>query len=295
MYLFHPDNKKFHVLRRLASLLPGAIILGAVLGVVFSGCTKEVAVSLKSTVPKLIIEGVVSNQDLGSYVRLSYSQDFSDQQPFTYISDGLVILTDSNRQVHDTLKTRVDENGNPYFASFRVRPVIGHVFQLTVLLDGQRYTARSVMPDTVTFEGISLLSEAGRLSSKSVFTAVPQYTDPPGVKNFYRFEQYINHRKDPAINVLNDNVGDGLPNERPIFTKDIDIHLGDTLTVAMIQISEPVYQYFYQLQNNQQTLGATPSNPTTNIVAQNAEAQQHILGYFSAEYWQYFTAHIAAE
>ncbi|GAB3366609.1 hypothetical protein GCM10027566_38410 [Arachidicoccus ginsenosidivorans] len=282
----------------IATLLRGkAVVLEGVflLCVLLCSCTKEVAVSLKSITPKLVIEGVVSNQQDGSYVRLSYSQDFSNQQAFTYLADGLVVLTDSSRQVFDTLRSRLDENGYPYFPSRKIRPLPGHVYLLNVVVNGQSYSARSVMPDTVTFEGISLLSEAGKLDSKSVFTAVPQYVDPPGVRNFYRFEQYINHKKDPGINVLNDNVGDGLPNERPIFTKDIDIHLGDTLTVAMIQISEPVYQYFYQLQNNQQTLGATPSNPTTNITTTSSRAETGVLGYFSAEFCQYFTARITDE
>jgi|GEM_PF-119286 len=263
-----------------------------------SGCTKEVNLALQSTAAKLVIEGVVSNGTLGSYVRLSYSQDFTDQTAFTYLSDAVVVLKDSTRSFKDTLKVGLDSDGQPYFYTRKIHPDVGHVYQLLVQANGNTYTARSVMPDTVSFDGITLLAEAGQLNKESVFTAVPKYVDQPGVKNYYRFEQYINGVKDPGISVLNDNVGDGLVNERPIFTKDIDIHLGDTLSVVMIQITQPVYQYFYQLEQNQQELGGTPSNPTSNIYldadkstgGNNNNSGAQVLGYFSAEYRQYFTA-----
>ena len=277
------------VSRPLSGLLWAGFVFGAVL---MSGCTKEVNLSLKSTVPQLVIEAVVSNDPEGAYVRLSRSQDFSDQDGYTYLTDALVLVSDSNRHQQDTLTVMKDAAGKPFYASRRIRPVIGHVYHLEVQTGGQVYTASSVMPDTVAFQGISLLSEAGKLSSSSVFTAVPKYVDRAGEKNYYRFEQYINHKKDPGISVLNDNVGDGLINERPIFTTDIDIHLGDTLTVVMIQMSQPIYQYFYQLSQNQDELGATPSNPVSNITGLTGSRP---LGYFSAENHQEFTAIIEAD
>lgn len=255
-------------------------------------CTKEVALALKSTTPRLVIEAVVSNAAEGAYVRLSRSQDFTDQNPYTMVTEALVVLSDSNRHLQDTLSVSRDPQGNPYFHSRRIQAIIGHVYGLEVQVDGELYTARSEMADTVAFTGISLLSEAGRLTESSTFTAVPKFTDRAGEKNYYRFEQYVNHKKDPGINVLTDNIGDGLVNERPIFTKDIDIHLGDTLTVVMLQLTKRVYQYFYQLQQNQDDLGATPSNPVSNIQGGGAHPA---LGYFSAEYRQYFTARIATD
>lgn len=252
----------------------------------FCSCTRQVELSLKSRRPQLVIEAVVSNGTLGSYVKLSWSQPFAVQADYTDEANALVVLSDSTRGLKDTLSIFQGTDGHPYFRSRWIRPITGHVYHLKVQLDDKEYTARSVMPDTVTFQGITLLSEAGRLSESSVFTVVPKYVDQGGVRNYYRFEQYVNHKKDPGVSVMNDNVGDGLMNERPIFTKDIDIHLGDTLTVVMIQITQPVYQYFYQLSQNQEELGATPDNPVSNI-------EGGALGYFSAEDRQYFTAKIS--
>lgn len=279
-----------HSSQRVGTSFRGALWCCTCCVLLLAGCTKEIDIALKKVSPKLVIEAVVANGQQQPYVRLSYTRDFSDQQAFDFIEDAWVVLSDSTSKVHDTLQSQLDERGLPYFPSFKVRARIGHVYQLTVKVDERLYTARSVMPDTVSFNGISLLSGVGKLDEESVFSAVPKFVDRAGVRNYYRFEQYVNGEKDPGINVLNDNVGDGLVNERPIFTKDIDIHLGDTLKITMIQINQDIYQYFYQLQQNQQDLGATPSNPQTNIISADPRYQQEVLGYFSAEYRQYFTA-----
>ena len=245
------------------------------------GCTKEVSLQLKSSTPRLVIEGVVSNGVMGSYVRLSWSQQLNKQADYLEEPDAFVVLTDSSRQLSDTLRPARDNQQHYFYPSYIIKAIPGHVYHLNVLLQGKSYTARSVMADTTTFDGISLLSSAGKLTKESIITVVPKYVDPGEVKNYYRFEQYINGRKDPGICMLNDNVGDGLVNERPIFTKEIDIHPGDTLTVVMIQLSAPVYRYFYQLSQNQEALGSTPSNPISNV-------EGGALGEFSAEDRQYY-------
>ena len=197
-------------------------------------------------------------------------------------------MQDVSSGIKDTLRAGMEDSDSARYITHRIRPVSGHQYALSVEVDGNRYTASSVMPDTVTFKGVTLLSEAGKLSEKSIVTVVPRYQDPAGVKNYYRFEQYVNLKKDPGVNVLTDNIGDGLLNERPIFTSSIDIHPGDTLEVVMIQITKPIYDYFYQLQLNQDELGATPTNPPSNIVG-----PAPVLGYFSAEYRQHFVTQLS--
>jgi hypothetical protein len=51
---------------------------------------------------------------------------------------------------------------------------------------------------------------------------------------------------------------------------------GDQVTIAMFNISQPVYQYWYSLTNDASgSNNAAPSNPVTNI-------QGGALGFFSA-------------
>lgn len=250
-------------------------------------CKKVIDIHLDNTEPKLVIEGVVSNNSEQTFVRITKSVNFSEDNKFPEVKNAFVVLKDSSRNFSDTLYETTNSDGLLIYKPHRFRGVIGHIYQLFVRVDGQQYHAESQMPDSVTFNGLKLYANENVSDTSLTFTVVPQFTDQKGIANYYRFIQYINHQKDDGINVLNDNVGDGLPNERPIFTNTIDIKLGDTVAVKMLNIDKNVYQYFYELEQNQNQMGVTPSNPVSNI-------SNGALGYFSAQYEQ-TTAAIISE
>lgn len=276
---------EFYTRFRLPVYVASCLLLIPFILLGLTSCTKMVQLKLKSAPGSLVIEGVVSNGPEGCYVKISRSAAFGDLSDFSLIENAQVVIRDSTRQLTDTLSIKMNSSGDKVYASRKIRAVCGHVYKLSVSLEGNEYESRSQLPDSVSLNGISLLSEAGKLTAESVFTAVPRFNDPKGKGNFYQFMQYINGKKDDGINVISDNIGDGLPNEQPIFTKKLDIHLGDTLTVVMLNISAPIYQFFYQLMQNADDFGVTPNNPQSNITG-------GALGYFSAQYRQEFTARI---
>lgn len=272
--------------RRLSP--PLWLMLAASLFCLAVSCTKDIRLKLNSVASNLVIEGIVSNGNSGCYVKISRSTGFNALLSEQLIPGALVVLRDSNRQFADTLSVQSLGSGEEAYVTRNLRGIRGHVYQLIVTLDGWRYEARCKMPDSVTFQGISLLSSAGAPTAKSIFSAVPRFVDPKGKGNCYQFFQYVNGKKDDGINVFSDNIGDGLPNELPIFTKDIDIKLNDTLTVVMLNIDPVIYDIFNQLQINADDFGITPSNPQTNITG-------GALGYFSAQYRQEMTVRIALD
>jgi hypothetical protein len=110
------------------------------------------------------------------------------------------------------------------------------------------------------------------------------YTDPAGVSNNYRFVQYLNGIKDPAIFWENDEFTDGQFVSTQLDTgvdkKDDprNIKSGDTVMIEMQCIDSAVYKYWYSLHFNGGDGGniATPANPVTNLSG-------GALGYFSAQ------------
>lgn len=249
-------------------------------------CTKVIDIHLDTSAPKLVVEGIVSNNFRETFVRISKSVEFSEPNNFPAVDNALVILKDSNTNAFDTLYETKNNEGVLIYKPHRIKGVIGHTYQLKVNVNGQQYEASSQMPDSVAFTGLKLFATNSASDTSVTFTIVPQYIDQKGVSNYYRFIQYINHKKDDGINVLNDDVGDGLPNERPIFTNTINIRLNDTVAVKMLNIDKNVYQYFYELEQNANQLGVTPSNPVSNI-------SNGALGYFSAQYEQISVAVIS--
>lgn len=267
---------------RSLALLLAALVLGS------WGCTRVVDVDLKNIPDQLVIEGVVANGKNACFVKVSRSVAFVEDSDFPLIKDAKVMVSDSNWHLIDTLRLGKNKYGDIAYVSQRLRGIRGHVYRLEVQTANKVYTSRCQMPDSVTFRGIGLLSEAGQLDDESVFSVVPRFVDPPVKGNCYQFFQYINGKKDKGINVLSDHIGNGLPNEEPIFTSDIDIHLGDTLAIMMSCIDPAIYQIFYQLKQNADEFGITPGNPESNITG-------GALGYFSAQYEQVLMAKIETD
>ena len=136
------------------------------------------------------------------------------------------------------------------------------------------------MPTNVKLTGLkvqkSSFSPPG--SSSDNYIIYPQFIDPTAFGNNYQFIQSRNGETDKSIIIANDNIGNGLPNSRPILSKDFEIALGDKVTVEMRCIDKPIYDYFFSLnsvQGNGPGGGTIPANPVTNI-------KGGALGYFSA-------------
>jgi Domain of unknown function (DUF4249) len=110
------------------------------------------------------------------------------------------------------------------------------------------------------------------------------YTDPSGINNSYRFIQYKNGIKDPAIFVQDDKFTDGQTVATRLDTgvdKEDDprnINSGDEVTIEMQAVDEAIFRYWNSLRSaggDGSTSTASPANPVTNI-------KGGALGYFSA-------------
>jgi len=113
-----------------------------------------------------------------------------------------------------------------------------------------------------------------------LFTHV-KYTDPLGVKNFYRFIEYKNGIYTKSIMASNDEFTDGKTVNQTIFpyefTEESKLKKGDKIRLEFLTIDEPVYKYWFSVDNGAQGGGdsAAPANPVSNI-------KGGAIGYFSA-------------
>ncbi|ANI88208.1 hypothetical protein A9P82_02105 [Arachidicoccus ginsenosidimutans] len=257
-------------MKRKTIILVASVVLG------FTACDKEVNLNLDSTSPQVVIEGVVSNE--AAYVRITKTINFAAQNIYPGTDGAKIYIKDSNSNHTDTLHAAKDQNGNAVYKATALKGVAGHTYQLTVFLNGKTYKATSRMPQKVPLQGLSTENSSTSQSLK-VFVLLPVFDDPKGIKNYYRFEQYVNHIQDSHINVFNDELEDGLPNVLPVVIDNANVKVGDSITVTMMDIDKNVYQYFYQLSLNSQITNLSPANPVSNISG-------GALGYFSAEYRQ---------
>ncbi|MEZ2334968.1 DUF4249 domain-containing protein [Mucilaginibacter sp. RCC_168] len=260
-----------HTIRFSAILM---ILLG-----LLSSCEKVIDLKLNNSAPQTVIEGTVSNEAGGAKVSISLSKKFTDDSSFDGIGGALVsVEADGTVYNFDPTATGVYQN------SILVG-IPGHTYHLTVKLNDKTYTSTSTMPQITKLDSIYVVDdELGTNKDKTKLrVAAVKYQDPANEKNYYRFIQYIDGRKEKSLMIDDDEFTNGQTvNSRINFNNDNDdpareIRTGKQLMVEMECIDAAVYKYFFSLNSGSTGNGnnAAPSNPTSNITG-------GVLGYFSA-------------
>jgi Domain of unknown function (DUF4249) len=232
-------------------------------------CEKVIEIDLNSTDPKVVIEGIVTDQNEPLTVTINKTVNFSDANNYPAIGKAIVTIADNagNSEV-------LTETITGTYKTKKLVGIVGRTYTLTVNAEGKTYTAKSIMSPKVNITDIKYEVAPRPGQKEDHYVLFPQFLDPKGTGNNYRFIQSTTKKMDKTIIISNDNVEDGKPNARPIFSQDLDILLGDTVTVEMHCIDKASYDYFYSLTQSADG-GATPANPITNI-------QGGALGYFAA-------------
>lgn len=243
-----------------------------------SSCEKAITLKLTDATPKYVIEGVLTNQSGGCKVSLSQTKNFTDNNDVIGVDGAQVSITDDN-VVYPLTPTSTG-----VYQNTTLKGAYGHIYKLSVTVAGKSFTSTCAMPAAVALDSIYLVkSDFGNNKDGTIrkFVTV-KYHDPTATKNYYRFVQYVNNRKEESILLDNDEFTNGQEvNTRLNFNNSNDdpardIRPGNQVIIEMQCIDPAVYKYFFSL-----TTGATgdgnnaaPANPLSNITG-------GALGYFS--------------
>lgn len=240
----------------------------------FISCQDVIDIDLNSKEPAIVIEGNVTDQAGPYYVRVTRTVDFDQPNVFPGVSGAVVTLSDNsgNAEVLSELSPGTyATNAANTFAG-----VPGKNYFLKVETGGNEYSATSHLAPPVEIDAIYDDSLTfGGISNKYVNVV---FTDPAGVKNYYRIIEVINGKELDRINLSNDEFEDGQQITVPVFSdEDPKLKSGDTVTIILQVIDEKVFDYFLELIQviNNGGQSAAPANPASNI-------SNNALGYFSA-------------
>ena len=249
-----------------------AILLAITLSL--QACKKVIELQLKDNEPRYVIEGIITNEPGSAKVFITLSRSFNDSAAFQTVSGAQVIISD-NGTAHT-----LTESAPGVYTSASLNGTPGHVYHLTVSVNGQSFTAESTMPQPVTLDDLRITrGPFGQFKFPEI-----TYTDPSAVNNGYRFIQYLNGTKDPAIFWRDDEFEDGqtitLRLDSGVDREDDprNIRTGDLVTIELLTLDDPILKYWYTIRAGGATGQGniiTPANPVTNL-------QGNALGYFSA-------------
>jgi hypothetical protein len=229
--------------------------------ITLTSCEKVITLELNQEEPKLVIDAVITNQPGPYFVTITKSNQFTDPNNYPAVNDATVTITDNASNSEVLLPV-----GNGKYRTNTLQGTPGRTYTLTVIHNSKQYTAISTMPAAVSL--LNLRSIKLNFGNTTVYRIVPEYNDPTGLGNNYRLTQTVNGVLDKTYVLFNDNVNNGLLNQRPIISNDIDLKAGDNVIVGLQCIDKNVYDYFFTLSNidgNGPGGGTTPSNPPTNI------------------------------
>ena len=226
-----------------------------------SSCEEIIELELGNTQNNIVIEGNISNLPGPYYVKLTRTVNVNQPSIFPVIENAQVIISDNEGQ--SELLTYVSDG---VYQTQNLQGIEGRTYNLEVNVDGATYTSQSTMPSLVKLDSLMI--------QKLVFAGVentsilPVFTDPKGLRNYYKFVLKVDGVQDNSFDVDNDNITDGSVNERPVQTQSLEILPGNIVDVEMRSIDAATYLYYYTLN---QTIdggpggGTTPSNPPNGI------------------------------
>lgn len=249
------------------------------LGFLLSSCEKVVSIDLNNAAPHLVIEGIVTDQQGPSSVKLSLTGNyFEPSLVFPPVSGALVILTDDLGD-RDTLK----EATSGTYLSTKIKGIAGTTYALTVISGGTEYDGNSSMPHKVLIDSLYALPRR-EFDGDRGYDIYVMFRDPPQPGNYYR----INAQSSSLI------PSDSIDGRRyRLFTDKLtngnemaeriragrNVNPGDTITVELLSIDKATYDYFNTLSDilssDRAATSLSPANPNTNLT-------NGPLGYFSA-------------
>ncbi|UKT62956.1 DUF4249 domain-containing protein [Pedobacter mucosus] len=246
----------------------------------FSSCKKIISVDTDNAPPQLVIEGKITDKLIDQQIKITKTVNYSDVNVFPKVSNATVKVTDSRGNNYVFAET------SPGIYTNRMRGIAGVTYTLSVLAEGNNYSASSKMPNNVPLDSIGVINNSFFGNVRK--TAAAYLVDPINETNFYHFNLYVNDILSQRFYVSNDRLTNGNQLRIQLFFKanndnDSDeLNTDDKIKVEMECIDSNIFDYWYAL--NEQSgrgpnQGTTPANPTSNI-------SNNALGYFSAHTFQ---------
>jgi len=236
-------------------------------------CKKIVTLKLNNVPAAIVIQGEVTNQPGPYYVTINQPVDFYASNNFPPVTGAAVVISSNSGQVD-----YLNELSPGVYATSTLQGAPGEQYNLSVTVGGVNYMAVSTMPATVALDSVTYQSSSG--FGRKQISAVANFQDPAGVKNYYQFIEYINKAQlTKDLFVFDDRLSDGRYINYTLYNDSSYLQAGDDLRVDMYCIDSAVYNYFFQLFQSggagSFNTSASPANPTSNI-------SNGAYGYFSA-------------
>jgi hypothetical protein len=245
----------------------------------FSSCEQVIDINLNSSDPSFVVEAKIY-KDSVSLVRLTMTTSYFSPEKPGLIEDAGITINDGN------VSEELIYKGNGYYSGKTVIGKEQKVYQIEIMYYGTIYKGTSYMPAKSVIKKVyySKSDSQGVLNpnGEMVFTITCEFSDDPGIKNFYMMQYISNgHLLERYYLLTEDKANSGsisYNNGTISFSESIFFNGGE-VEVQLFSIDESAYSYFLQLSDvlfwKRRVMPPNPYNPKSNI-------NNGALGYFAA-------------
>ncbi|MBK0369059.1 DUF4249 domain-containing protein [Flavobacterium agrisoli] len=255
------------------------LLLTVLLSCLFTSCEEVIDLDLDTAAPKLVIEagiywqkGTPGNEQ---FVQLTTTTDYYSQT-IPVVSGATVFITNSTQTRFNF--TEIPNTGKYVCTNFQ--PVLNETYQLTIMHDGETYTATEKLQPVAPITRIEQNNEGGFTGDDIEIKAF--FNDPATEDNFYLIHYVYSNKITSNYYTLEDTFFQG--NEFNSTSDNDDLKAGDNIEVTHFGISKQYYEYMSILIDvaggNNGPFQAPPATVRGNIINQT-QFDNYPLGYFS--------------
>jgi hypothetical protein len=246
-------------------------------------CTETIELDMEQASPRIIVDGLITNEDTDHYVRLTESVGFYQDGKAPGVSGAVVEVTDSEGNLYNF--TESETATGLYTADFQ--GMAERTYSLHVTLpDGRIFTAADRMEPVMAIDRLEWQldeDEQEDPAEEGFFYRILIYgEEPAATKDYYLFKFYRNDtvqnfNSGTGIFIADDELIGGYINglESPEYYK-----AGDEARFEMYRISRDAYLFYNDLANILNGDGGmtspSPVNPRSNIFSSEGAE----LGFF---------------
>ncbi|GAB4158610.1 MAG: DUF4249 domain-containing protein [Winogradskyella sp.] len=228
--------------------------------VVFTNCEDVVDVDLNTAEPRLVIDASINwfknTSGNEQSIRLSLTAPFFDDN-VPPANNAIVTVLDSDNNIFSF----IEEGDTGIYRNNSFIPVIDETYTLTIIYNGETYSATETLKPVVSIDFVEQNNEGGFSGEDIELKAF--YTDPANEENYYFFEFISDIAVTPTLEVYEDRFTDG--NQIFGFYTEEDLESGDIVTIRNYGISEQFYDFMFILlqQGSQEAGGPFETQPAT--------------------------------
>jgi len=247
--------------------------------IAFTNCEDVIDVDLNTAEPRLVIDASINwfknTSGNEQSIKLTLTAPFfNDSVPPA--NNAIVNITDANNNVFNF----IEDGQTGIYRNTNFIPVINNTYVLTIVYEGETYTATETLKSVVPIDYVEQNDEGGFSGDDIELKAF--YTDPANIENYYFFEFISDIAVIPTLEVYEDRFTDG--NQIFGYYTEEDLEANDIVTIRNYGISEQFYDYMYILlqQGSEEGGGPFETQPATvrgNCI-NTTNPENYPFGYF---------------